>query len=117
MHIRSKGYPEAAPSPAQLARVSAHLGSTSDRRLLQAGSGVFICDGAAAEGMGFASGFLDGFGRRCRSGSVSSHFVLYPAGAVDYNSVTRTDDGTGAAARSTVSWREAVQEPQRTSAI
>ncbi|KAM4749969.1 fibroblast growth factor 20a [Anableps anableps] len=42
--------------------------------------------GAAAEVGSFANGFLDSFG--AASASVGSHFVLTPAGAVDYNSAT-----------------------------
>ncbi|XP_047222290.1 fibroblast growth factor 20-like [Girardinichthys multiradiatus] len=42
--------------------------------------------GAAAEVGSFANGFLDSFGGA--SASVGSHFVLTPAGAVDYNSAT-----------------------------
>ncbi|PWA14949.1 hypothetical protein CCH79_00014223 [Gambusia affinis] len=42
--------------------------------------------GAVAEVGSFANGFLDSFG--AASASVGSHFVLTPAGAVDYNSAT-----------------------------
>lgn len=42
--------------------------------------------GAAAELGSFANGFLDSFG--AAPASVASHFVLTPAGAVDYNSAT-----------------------------
>lgn len=42
--------------------------------------------GAAAEVGSFANGFLDSFG--AAPASVGSHFVLTPAGAVDYNSAT-----------------------------
>ncbi|XP_012722395.2 fibroblast growth factor 20 [Fundulus heteroclitus] len=42
--------------------------------------------GAAAEVGSFANGFLDSFG--VAPASVGSHFVLPPAGAVDYNSAT-----------------------------
>uniref|UniRef100_A0A1A7W811 Fibroblast growth factor n=1 Tax=Iconisemion striatum TaxID=60296 RepID=A0A1A7W811_9TELE len=41
--------------------------------------------GAAAEVGSFANGFLDSFG--AAPAPVGSHFVLTPAGAVDYNSV------------------------------
>lgn len=45
--------------------------------------------GAAAEVGSFANGFLDSFGPAgAAPAHVGSHFVLTPAGAVDYNSVT-----------------------------
>ena len=45
--------------------------------------------GAAAEVGSFANGFLDSFGPAgAAPAPVGSHFVLTPAGAVDYNSVT-----------------------------
>lgn len=44
--------------------------------------------GAAAEVGSFTNGFLDSFGPAgAASASIGSHFVLTPAGAVDYNSV------------------------------
>lgn len=45
--------------------------------------------GAAAEVGSFANGFLDSFGPAgAAPAPVGSHFVLTPAGAVDYNLVT-----------------------------
>lgn len=45
--------------------------------------------GAAAEVGSFANGFLDSFGAAGSAPApVGSHFVLTPAGAVDYNSVS-----------------------------
>lgn len=45
--------------------------------------------GAAAEVGSFVNGFLDSFGPAgAAPAPVGSHFVLTPAGAVDYNSVT-----------------------------
>lgn len=45
--------------------------------------------GAAAEVGSFVNGFLDSFGPAgAAPAPVGSHFVLTPAGAMDYNSVT-----------------------------
>lgn len=49
-------------------------------------SGVGSVMGAAAEVGSFANGFLDSFG--AAPAPVGSHFILTPAGSVDYNSAT-----------------------------
>lgn len=55
--------------------------------LLQTGSVVLSVMGAAAD-VGSFNGFLDGFGPAgVAPASIGSHFILTPAGAMDYNSV------------------------------